>query len=309
MGKHYSVVVFGAKDITRSFVEYLNKNVCCVDLVVTISEQVPKEKIVSGYGNMDTLQAEWGTEIFKTDAYDLKDGVTRAFFMENTFGIGISMNWSRLIPEWILERFESGIFGLHGSCGYLPFGQGRATLNWSLIHGVRRFVMHVFKLDGGVDSPNIHSRMMFEVNEFDDIRSLQYKDLLASERLAAGLLQDYLSGATIKTTLREDDAHSLYPGRKPEDGRINMLSYTREIYNLVRGVSHPFPGAFVYVGGMKVLLWSVRPFDGILDFEAYRTGEVIDVLDGHPIIRTVDGSLLILDYDAERVLQVGDVLS
>ena len=32
--------------------------------------------------------------------------------------------------------------------------------------------MHVFRLDAGVDSPNIHSRMAFEVNEFDDIRTL-----------------------------------------------------------------------------------------------------------------------------------------
>lgn len=305
---HYPVVVFGAKDITRSFVENLNRKVYHVDLVVTIDEQISKDNVISGYGSMDALQAEFGTALFKADAYDLKNEAARAFFTENTFGIGISMNWSRLIPAWILDRFEAGVFGLHGSCGYLPFGQGRATLNWSLIHGVERFVMHVFKLDAGVDSPNIHSSMMFEVNEFDDIRTLQYKDLLISQRLAAGLLKEYLSGAPIQTTLRENDVSTRYPGRKPEDGRINMLAYTREIYNLVRAVTHPFPGAFAYVGDMRVMLWSVRPFDGIIDFSAHKTGEVVDILDGKPIIRTVDSSLLILDYEAEQPLRIGDVL-
>jgi len=304
---HYSVVVFGVKDTTRSFVEYLNRSVCHVDLVVTIDRDIPQHSVVSGYGSMDRLEEE-GTRVFRSPAYDLKGPAAEAFFSENTFGIGISMNWSRLIPAWVLGRFEAGVFGLHGSCGYLPFGQGRATLNWSLIHGVGRFVMHVFKLDAGVDSPNIHSRLMFEVNEFDDIRTLQYKDLLVSRQLAAGLLRDYCSGAPIRTRLRENDLCTRYPGRRPEDGRIDMTAYTRQIYNLVRAVTHPFPGAFASCAGRRVTIWRAQPFDCMLDFSSCRTGEVVEVLDGRPIVRTVDGSLLVTEYESDLPLQTGDLL-
>lgn len=304
---NYSVVVFGAKDVTKLFVEYVNQNVCHVDLVVTIDEEIPEKIVVSSYENMDGLEQQ-GTAMFKADTYDLKSPAAQKFFKENTFDLGISMNWSRLIPGWILNRFSVGVFGLHGSCGYLPFGQGRATLNWSLIHGAQRIVMHMFRLDEGADSPDIYSSTMFEINDFDDIRTLQYKDLLASMHLATKLLKEYKTGQPIKTTVREDTLRS-YPGRKPEEGRVNMLNYTKEIYNLVRAVTHPFPGAFAYVKEKKVTLWNVRPFDRILDFSPYRLGEVIQVLDGRPLVRTADGSMLVLEYEAEKSLEKGDILT
>ena len=47
----------------------------------------------------------------------------------------------------------------------------------------------------------------------------------------------------------------------------------------------------------------------MIDFSAYAPGEVIDVFDGHPIVRTVDGSLLIKKYESAKELQAGDVLA
>ena len=52
-----------------------------------------------------------------------------------------------------------------------------------------------------------------------------------------------------------------------------------------------------------------HPFDEILDFSGYAPGEVIDVFDGKPIVRTVDGSLLIDEYECERALAGGDLLN
>lgn len=304
----YSVTVFGVKDISKSFVEYLNKNVCHVDLVVTISEELTKNAVVSGYSPMNALRLS-GTEVFEAAAYTLDDAASTEFFDQNTFGIGISMNWSRLIPENVLGRFDSGIFGLHGSCGYLPFGQGRATLNWSLIRGDWRFVMHLFRLDKDPDTPNIYAKEMFEVNQFDDIRTMQYKDLIASRHLVSGLLHDYNEGKPIVTTRADNDVKQWHKGRKPEDGRIDMTMKTREIYNLVRGVTRPFPGAFAYVNEERVLIWAARPFDKIMDFSAFKLGEIMDIFDNNLIVRTVDGSLLVTDYECAAPLRAGDILT
>lgn len=304
----YSITVFGVKDITKSFVEYLNQNVCHVDLVVTISEMLTENTVVSGYAPMGVLRAS-GTEVFEAAAYTLDDATSRDFFDQNTFDIGISMNWSRLIPGSVLDRFASGVFGLHGSCGYLPFGQGRANLNWSLIRGDWRFVMHLFKLDKDPDAPDIYAKEMFEVNEFDDIRTMQYKDLMVSRHLVSRVLRDYIEGKPLVTTRFGNDVKQWYEGRKPEDGRINMIMKTRDIYNLVRGVTRPFPGAFAYVNGERVLIWKARPFDKIMDFSACKLGEIIDVFDDNLLVRTVDGSLLVTDYTCAASLGPGDVLT
>jgi UDP-4-amino-4-deoxy-L-arabinose formyltransferase/UDP-glucuronic acid dehydrogenase (UDP-4-keto-hexauronic acid decarboxylating) len=55
-------------------------------------------------------------------------------------------------------------------------------------------------------------------------------------------------------------------------------------------------------------VWQAHPFDEMIDFSAYAPGEVIDIFDGKPILRTVDGSLLIDKYESQTKLQVGDVL-
>ena len=52
-----------------------------------------------------------------------------------------------------------------------------------------------------------------------------------------------------------------------------------------------------------------KELDEMIDFSAYAPGEVIDVFDGHPIVRTVDGSLLIKKYESAKELQAGDVLA
>ena len=304
----YNLVIFGVKDISKEFIKYVHEHICNVDLVVTIDQEITKEGVVSGFSPMDELESQYGIKLYKTKDYTLRDEISAKFFEENQFDIGISMNWSKLIPETILNCFTIGVFGLHGSCGYLPFGQGRATLNWSLINNERRFIMHMFKLDKFADAPNIYAKIPFEINEYDNIRTLQYKDYMASKILVSQLLDDYKDGKPIIPTLQDKDPQKSYRGRKPEEGRINLLENTRKIYSLVRAVSHPFPGAYLYKGEDKIMVWRVQPFDGIMDFSDYKLGEVIEVMDGNPIVRTVDGSMLILEYEPVNVINVGDLL-
>ena len=57
-----------------------------------------------------------------------------------------------------------------------------------------------------------------------------------------------------------------------------------------------------------MVIWSAHPFDEMLDFSAYAPGEVIDCIDGKLIVRTVDGSLLIEDFECAVTPECGDVL-
>jgi methionyl-tRNA formyltransferase len=57
-------------------------------------------------------------------------------------------------------------------------------------------------------------------------------------------------------------AGSYFGGRKPADGRIDWTKGAVQIYNLVRGVTHPYPGAFTYLDGRKVTIWRAWPVEG-----------------------------------------------
>jgi methionyl-tRNA formyltransferase len=52
---------------------------------------------------------------------------------------------------------------------------------------------------------------------------------------------------------------SYFGGRKPEDGRIDWSKSATEIYNLVRAVTHPYPGAFTTLAGRRLLVWWGKP--------------------------------------------------
>lgn len=322
---HYSVTVFGVKDTSENIIEFIRRELCPVDLVVTIAPKVLEHNEVSGFKGLSVLREKYGIEVFEAESYGLKDERTLRFFEENTFDLGISMGWQRLIPKQVLDAFQYGVYGFHGNAGYLPFGRGRSPLNWSMILGDTRFNLNLFRYDEHADSPNVFKTQMFQISPHDDIRTAQYKNMICSKNLIRSLIAAYAaakeSGGQIPVRTSSKDFDSWYEKRTAKDGKIDFHARTREIYNLIRGVAAPFPGAFCYVKSVsqaitedspagapsdlpqeKVVIWEAKPFDEMIDFSAYAPGEVIDVFDGKPVIRTVDGSILIHRYEGPELM-------
>lgn len=308
----YKVVVFGVKDTSENIVSFIQEKICPVDLVITIAPFVTQKNQISGYKGLSFLTEKYGIPVHEADSYYLTDEKTQNFLAENEFDIGISMGWQRLIPPSVLNRFQYGIYGFHGNSGYLPFGRGRSPLNWSIILGDTRFNLNLFRYDEKADSPNIFATEMFSITPHDDIRTAQYKNMICSKSLIKKLLKAYQEG-NIEIRTDSKDFDSWYQKRTAADGKVDFHMRTREIYNLIRGVAAPFPGAFAFVNEVgdvkrKVIIWAAHPFDEMIDFSGYEPGEVIDIFDGRLVIRTVDGSLLVDRFESEEEIVVGDVL-
>jgi len=302
----YKIVVFGVKDTSANIIEFIHNTICPVDLIMTINQQVTEKNNISGYKGLGYFTEKYGIPVHEADSYFLTDEKTQKFLCENEFELGISMGWQRLIPQSVLDCFAYGIYGFHGNCGYLPFGRGRSPLNWSVILGDTRFNLNLFRYDEKADSPNIFATEMFSITEHDDIRTAQYKNMICSKNLIRKLIQAYETG-TISIRTESKDFNSWYGKRTAADGKIDFHGRTREIYNLIRGVAAPFPGAYGYIGGSKVTIWKAHPFVEMIDFSGYEPGEVIDIFDNKPVIRTVDGSLLIDEYESDTPVNVGDI--
>ena len=45
-----------------------------------------------------------------------------------------------------------------------------------------------------------------------------------------------------------------FPRRRPKDGFLDFNKDAISLYNLIRGVTHPFPGAFAFVGDRKLFI-------------------------------------------------------
>ncbi len=84
-----------------------------------------------------------------------------------------------------------------------------------------------------------------------------------------------------------------FGGRKPADGRIDWAWSAVRIYNLIRGVTHPYPGAYSHLDGRKVIIWSAWPVEG--------SGEPGRIVSQRPLLVGTGEGLLEI-----RSLQAGD---
>jgi methionyl-tRNA formyltransferase len=94
--------------------------------------------------------------------------------------------------------------------------------------------------------------------------------------------------------LTQDHARaSYYGGRTPQDGLIDWRHSALNTYNLVRAVTHPYPGAFTFFRGRKLLVWAGQIMAASVT-EPVEPGQVTAAVPGEGLlVATGDGNFLI----------------
>jgi methionyl-tRNA formyltransferase len=89
----------------------------------------------------------------------------------------------------------------------------------------------------------------------------------------------------------------------PEDGAIHWRNTTRDIYNLIRAVADPYPGAFTEVDGEQVFIWEATPFSTDFGHDTAE-GKIVQVFKTTDefVVRTGDGTLLVSDWEAREFI-------
>lgn len=166
-----------------------------------------------------------------------------------------SFYFRSLLSQAILDIPTSGSFNLHGSL--LPKYRGRAPLNWALVNGETETGVSLHEMTALADSGDIIGQQKIAILETDTALDLNQKAVAAAERLLDECLPEILSGRA--TGIPQDDSQASYfGGRTPADGLIDWSKSSLEIYNLIRAVTRPYPGAFTFRGQGKILIWESK---------------------------------------------------
>lgn len=178
----------------------------------------------------------------------------------------LAISWSQRIPKALLELPPLGCVGLHYSL--LPARRGGAPLNWALIDGLCESGVTLFYLDDGLDTGDLIGQRRFAIDRADTVKTLLDKVVVLAPQLLAAHIDDIEQGRAPRTT-QDPAAASSTPRRQPEDSRINGIRSLEELYNFIRALSPPYPSAFTYVAGRKLVIPSARFEDGKLWIEGY----------------------------------------
>ena len=169
-----------------------------------------------------------------------------------------SFYYRNMLPGEILKIPRLGSMNMHGS--YLPKYRGRCPVNWALIHGESETGVTLHDMVPKPDAGGIVGQKKIFIGPEDTARDLFDKITKASAELLSELLPLIREGRAPRIQQNEEDA-TYFGGRRPEDGRIDWSMNAKEIHNLIRAVTHPYPGAFTYLQGKKALIWKASPLN------------------------------------------------
>ena len=149
-------------------------------------------------------------------------------------------SYSMLLRPDILALPRRGSVNLHGAL--LPEQRGANPVEWAILRGERRSGASLHWMDRDFDSGDLIDRREVPIAFSDTWLDVRRKTEAAAERIIAESLPMVLSGTAPRIAQDKAKANR-FRRRTAEDGRFDWSMPAIDIYNLVRALVAPHPGA------------------------------------------------------------------
>jgi len=207
----------------------------------------------SGYADFSPLGKKYGVPVFKYDDINHAEAVEK--IRQLAPDVIVLIGWSGIIGEEILAIPKRGVLGHHPTL--LPRHRGNAPIPWTLINGLSRSGVTLFFLEKEIDKGDIAGQKEFSITLEDDAASVYAKATKATIELLPKVLRDMEAGKLVRIP-QDPRKASRWGKRKPEDGIIDWNCMAVYLHNWVRGLTHPYPGAFTFHSGKKLFIWKAK---------------------------------------------------
>lgn len=200
--------------------------------------------------------------------------------------IAFAIGWRYLITKEAYSLPPKGTLIIHDSL--LPKYRGFAPMNWAIINGEKETGVTLFHIAEGVDCGPIVDQLSTPIYDNDTAKTVDeriiklYEDII-SKNLPA------LQAGTAKSTPQNDAIATYTCKRTPEDGEINWHYSAWQIHNLIRALTHPFPGAYTTLRGKKIIIWGSEVLPEQDKYVGNIPGRIIGRKDGAIEVLTGDG--------------------
>jgi UDP-4-amino-4-deoxy-L-arabinose formyltransferase/UDP-glucuronic acid dehydrogenase (UDP-4-keto-hexauronic acid decarboxylating) len=247
-------VVFAYHDIGCAGIQALLDAGYDIAAVFTHADD-PKENTF--YGSVAQLCARKGIAVHAPE--DVNHPIWVERIRSLNADIGFSFYYRNLLNDDVLASFPRGAFNLHGSL--LPHYRGRAPANWVLVNGESETGVTLHRMVKRADAGAIAAQQRIAIERSDNALSLHAKLRDSASRLLADALPQLAAG-TLQETPQDISKGSYYGRRTPADGLLDWNKPAEQLFNLVRAVTQPYPGAFCLVGENKLIVWTAEVMAG-----------------------------------------------
>lgn len=273
-----------AVELGRACLEEIHALGGSLELVVTLADDFGKKK--SGRVHFDDLAAAHGTKLLKVR--NINDAEAVAALRDARLDWLFIVGWSQIARPEVLSVASQGVLGIHPTL--LPEGRGRAPIPWAILKGLERTGVTLFRLDAGVDSGPVAGQVQIPIEPGETATTLYAKVVAGHRALIRDCWPRLVAGA-LEFVPQDASRATYWPGRGPEDGRIDPTASVDDAERLVRAVTRPYPGAFVDHAGVRYRIWSASRR------AKNDAPSPLEVANGVLEVRFPDGSLVSTDWE------------
>ncbi len=221
----------------------------------------------------------------------------RDFWETTPVDLMFVVSWRFLVPPEVFRRPRLGTFVWHDSL--LPAYRGFSPTVWAILNGEDHTGVTLFEMAEEVDSGDIVDQERVPIGPDDPIRVVMERVTEAYLVLLERNLPLLIAGTAPRRP--QDPSQATFTCKRlPQDNRIDWTAPTSQVYNLIRAVSAPYPGAYTYLDGRKLIVWEARRVPDAPRYVGRVPGRVVQVRPGEgALVLTGDGVLLLTQVQLE----------
>ena len=234
-----------------------------------------------------------------------RNGNCTDFLKEKKVDVIASINYLFLIEDDIISKAKKAAFNIHGSL--LPKYRGRTPHVWAIINGESHTGITAHLIDKSCDTGDILFQKKIKIHKKytgNDILNIFLEEYIPIYEKVLNQIEK----GTLEIKSQDSQKATYYGKRTPQDGQINWNWQKNRIYNWVRAQSNPYPGAFCFYSGEKIVvdevLFSEVGYDADL-----KNGTILKIdHTGMPHVKTPNGALKLSKLRTSFKFTKGEIL-
>lgn len=202
-----------------------------------------------------------------------RNEIIENFLFDKEIETLISVNYLFLIEKNLINLPSKIAFNVHGSL--LPKYRGRTPHVWAVINNEQVTGVTAHLIDQGCDTGDIIEQVEVQIDYNDTGNDILNK----FQNLYPGIIDKVLNQVesnSLKLIIQNNELASYFGKRVPEDGQINWSWQKERIRNWVRALAFPYPGAFTFYDGTKIIIDEVEFVDNGFSYDS-RDGMIVSI--------------------------------
>ena len=296
------IVFAGTPDFAVPSLEELAKKGHDISLVVTQMDRPKGRGKKLQHTPVKDKALELGLEVYQPSNINSEESIKKLREINPDFLIVVA--YGQILKKQVLDIPNIDTLNVHASL--LPKYRGAAPINWSILDGEEETGVTIMRVEEGLDTGDMISKVTTPIDDEDDAISIHDKLSRLGGELLISTLDDIVEERVVYTP-QKDEESSYAPMLSREDGRIEWGKSAIEIFNQVRGLK-PWPGSFTHYKNQQIKVHKL----GIIDKPSLgEPGKIIDVSNDGIYVNTKDKVVIIkeLQFPNKRSMQVSEYLA